>query len=375
MQKTLTCPQGTDIMGIWEWDRFHKKRRLYRVVTIKKVAEMAGVSRSTVSRVINDEQNVSCKVKERVLHTIQELGYSPNNAARSLAKHKTNAIGVVVNNLHDPFFYDLIRGFEQGAAETSYNIVFCSALGGDVVGKERYVRYLSNGVTDGIILYGSYISDEHIINELSKTGFPYVLIENDFSNKNTNCMLIDNLDGAKDAVDYLASLHHTKIAHISGNPNKKVTIDRFNGYLESMHKNSLEIHENYIQHTTADYTSGYERMKTLLSLGENRPTAVFCSDDAIASFAIRAAMDLSFRVPEDISVMGFDNQKILPDNYRGPGITTVEQPLYQIGLDSICLLTKLLENKLTEKRIHNVYSTKIVIRDSVAPYNGVAPRV
>jgi LacI family transcriptional regulator len=338
-----------------------------RMITIREVAEAAKVSRSTVSRVINDAHNVSPEARRLVLDTIKALGYSPNNAARSLAKRKTNAIGVVVNNLHDPFFHDLIKGFEQGAAETSYSVVFCSAFGGDVESKERYVQYLANGVTDGIILYGSYLSDEKIVNSLAETGFHYVLIENDIAGFNTNSLLIDNVGGAEKAVNYLVSLGHKSIAHISGNPNKKVTIDRFNGYLNAMHKNAIEIQQDYIQYTTTNYSSGYEKMEKLISLGERRPTAIFCSDDAIASYAIRAAQDLKLRVPEDISVMGFDNQKILPDLYRGPAITTVAQPLYQIGLDSIRMLTELLESKLKGKKIRKMYTTDIVIKESVAP--------
>lgn len=337
------------------------------MVTIREVAEAANVSRSTVSRVLNNAPNVSPEAKRIVLDAIKALGYSPNNAARSLAKRKTNAIGVVVNNLHDPFFHDLIKGFEAGAAETSYSVVFCSAYGGDVVSKERYVQYLANGVTDGIILYGSYISDEKIIRNLDETGFHYVLIENDTNGNNTNSLLIDNVGGAEKAVNYLVSLGHKAIAHISGNPNKKVTIDRFNGYLNAMHKNMLQIQDDYIQYTTTDYSSGYEKMKKLISLGERRPTAIFCSDDAIASYAIRAAQDFKLRIPEDISIMGFDNQKILPDFYRGPAITTVEQPLYKIGEDSIRLLTDLLENKLKDKKIRKTYTTKIVIKETVAP--------
>lgn len=337
-----------------------------KAITINKIAEIANVSMSTVSRVINNAHNVSPETRMRVIKVIEEVGYSPNSAARSLAKRKSNAIGVVVNNLHDTFFHDIIKGFEQGAAETSYNVVFCSTLGADVAGKERYVRYLANGVTDGIILYGSYYSDENIIKYLSKINFRFVLIENYIEDFNTNSLLIDNVGGAEKAVDYLASLGHRLIAHISGNPNKKVTVDRFNGYLNSMHKNALEIQQDYIQYTTTDYASGYEKMKKLLLLGDNRPTAVFCSDDAIASYAIRAVQDLGLRIPEDISVMGFDNRKILPDSYRGPAITTVSQPLYEIGMDSIHILTKMLENKLKNGKIHKIYSTDIVIKESVA---------
>lgn len=338
------------------------------MVTLKIVAEKAGVSPATVSRVINNSGYVSEDARRKVEKAIEILGYVPNNAARALAKKRTNAIGVVVNNLHDPFFHDLIKGFEDGATETSYNVVFCSTLGEDVAGKERYVKYLTNGVTDGIVLYGSYLSDESIINYLIDINFPLILIENEISGRNVNNLLIDNIGGAEDAVRYLISLGHKRIAHIVGNPNRKVNIDRMNGYINAMHKNAISIDSSHIKYITTGYASGYDKMKELM-LSDNRPTAVFCSDDAIASYAVRAAIDLGLKVPEDVSVMGFDNQTILPDGYRGPDITTMEQPLYRIGKDSICFLTEVLANDGCMQPIRKVYSTKIIIKETVGPVN------
>lgn len=338
------------------------------MATIKDVAALANVSIATVSRVLNSAENVNVDIKERVLTAIKTLGYVPNSAARVLARRKTNAIGVVVNNLHDPFFHDLIKGFEEGAAQTSYNVVFCSALGGDEASKKRYVNYLLSGVTDGIILYGSYLSDEKIISKLAESDSVFVLIENEIEGIETNNLLIDNVNGAENAVDYLASLGHRAIAHISGNPNRTVSIDRLNGYLKSMHKHMLKIKQGYIQHTTTDYKSGYELMKIMMSQNENRPTAVFCCDDAIASYAIKAATEMGLRVPQDVSVMGFDNQKLLPFPYLGPDITTMEQPLVEIGRESIQMITSLLENRQpSQQKIRKVYETRLIQKRSVAP--------
>lgn len=328
------------------------------------VAREAGVSPATVSRVINNSGYVSREIRQKVENAIKTLGYVPNNAARALVNKRTNAIGVVVNNLHDPFFHDLIKGFEDGAAETSYNVVFCSALGGDAAGKDRYVKYLTNGVVDGVVLYGSYLSDEPIINYLIDIKFPLILIENQISGTNINNMLIDNVGGAEKAVNYLISLGHKRIAHIAGNPNRKVTVDRMNGYINAMHRNALNIAPEYIQYVTVDYTSGYEKMKELM-LFDHRPTAVFCGDDAIACYAVLAAMDLGLKIPDDVSVMGFDNQTILPKGYKGPNITTVAQPLYKIGKDSILFLTDVLAKDEQMDPINKIYSTEIVVKETV----------
>ena len=338
-------------------------------VTIKDVAKKSGVSPSTVSRVINGTNVVNKSTREKVMATVKELGYNPNSAARALVKQRTNSIGIVVHNLHDPFFYDLIRGFETGAQHTKYNVIFCSVLGADVESKEKYLRYLTNGVVDAVILYGSYLTDDSIIQYLrEKRSLRYVMIENDVQEFECNKLLIDNMGGAQSAIDYLVKRGHRQIGHICGNPNKKVTVDRLNGYINGMRQNGMEISDGYIRHTSADYHSGYNRMQEMMSL-PIPPSAVFCSDDAIASYAVRAALDMGYRVPGDVSVMGFDNQKILPDGYRGPEITTVSQPLYQIGYDSISLLGKQLENGQEEDFIKKVYKTRIIEKETVGPPN------
>ena len=135
-------------------------------VTIREVAKRANTSPATVSRVINNLGNVTPELCRAVKEAIRELDYNPNHAARSLVKRKTNSIGIIVNNLHDPFFYGLLRGFEEGAQQTSYNVMFCSVVNGDAAMKEKYVRLLSNGMVDGIILYGSYLADESAIRYL-----------------------------------------------------------------------------------------------------------------------------------------------------------------------------------------------------------------
>lgn len=335
--------------------------------TIKDVARISGVSLATVSRVINKTGYVSPELSEKVLSAIRSTGYHPNQAARALVQRRTDSIGVIVHNLHDPFFCDLIRGFEDAAAETSYNVIFASVVGGNLQSKEKYLRYLSGGVVDAVVIYGSYMSDEDMIRYVSSSAnIDYLLIENDIRDLQCNKLLINNLQGACSAVDYLIGKGHSDIAHICGNPNKKITIDRLSGYLETMRSRGLEVKEGYLQHTSSDYRSGYARMQDLLKL-PNRPSAVFCSDDAIASFAVRAALDAGLRVPQDISIMGFDHQVNLPERYRGPDITTVKQPLYEIGFDSISILSRHLKAGTEHSPERKEYDTQIIEQETVCP--------
>ena len=333
--------------------------------TIKDVARVSGVSLATVSRAITGKGYVSKEVREKVMEAVEKTGYHPNQAARALVKRRSGSIGIIVHNLHDPFFYDLIRGFEDAAAEISYKVLFASVVGGNTDSKTEYLHYMSGGVVDAVVMYGSYMSDEEMLRCVSRSStMDYLMIENDIQDFQCNKLLIKNQEGAGKAVRYLIDKGHTKIAHICGNPNKKVTIDRLNGYLETMRFTGLEVCEGYLQHTSSDYRTGYDRMRSLLEL-KNRPSAVFCSDDAIASYAVRAAIDMGFRVPEDISIMGFDLQTNLPEKYRGPDITTVQQPLYKIGNDSIKILAEQLREGIIDKPVRKEYDTMIVEQETV----------
>ncbi len=336
------------------------------MVTIKEIARRSGVSQATVSRVLTNSRPVQMELRERVMEVARELGYVPNTAARALVTRRTDAIGVVVNNLHDPFFHDLIRGFEAGASETDYNVVFCSAMGREMQRKQRYVRYLSNGVVDGIILYGSYNFDETLVRELHATGFPFFLIESYVEGVQTNNFLIDNEDGVYNAVRYLHRHGHRRIAYIAGRQEKRVCVERLNGYYRAMKDLCLKVPAEYVRYIEDGCSDGRPLMARLLELPAHvRPTAVLCYDDAVASYAIRCALERGLRVPQDISVMGFDNQTIPPNGYKGPAITSVSQPLYEIGFDSIIMLSQVLRGE-QEGVVTKHYRTHIAEKESVA---------
>ena len=332
--------------------------------TIKDVAKHAGVSLTTVSRVVNGSDKVSPKTKEKVNNAIKELGYFPNNAARSLVKKQTDSIAILLRNLHDPFFTDLIRGIEDAASVLDRNVIFCSP-GKNEAARDRYIEYLTNGISDGIILYGSLFTDRAMIDHLNDVHFPFLLIENNFQNIPVNQFLIDNITGARNAVQYLIQRKHTKIAHIMGNPNKKVILERFNGYTEAMQANQLLIRDYYIQIAFNDSGISMEQLKEImLKPQEERPTAIFCSSDKLAIQVIHSLLALGFSVPDDVSVIGYDNLRSYDINYRGPRITSVRQPLYEIGYDSMITIDEILKGSL-QTPVSKCYSTALVEHDTV----------
>ena len=336
------------------------------MVTVKEVAKHAGVSLGTVSRVINGAQNVSPAIRERVQDSIKTLGYFPNNAARSLVRRQAGSIAVLLRNLHSPFFTDLIRGFEDGMHQAKRNLFFCS-LGKDQQFRDQYIQFLTGGVSDAIILYGSLFTDQPIIEHLLSINFPFLLIENNFQSMNVNQFLVKNHEGAQNAVNYLVEKGHTRIAHFMGDPNKKVNLDRFTGYTQAMHANRLLIRDDYLCQTMSESATAYQLAQELMRRpAETRPTAIFCCSDRIAASAIMGITDLGFSVPGDISVIGFDNQRFPHENYSGPRITGICQPLYQMGLDSIKTITDVLDGTLKEP-VTRLYDTTLQEYETVGP--------
>lgn len=336
------------------------------MITVKEVAKHAGVSAATVSRVINGANNVSPEIRKRVKESIKTLGYFPNNAARSLVLRHAGSIAVLLHNLHSPFYSDLIRGIEDGSESCGRDVIFCS-LGKNQEKRDHYIQFLTNGTSDAIILYGSMFSDQPIIEHLYSVNFPFLLVENNFQSLPVNQILIDNVEGARNAVEYLIDEGHSRIAHFMGSPNKKVNLERFNGYTQAMQKHGFPIEEDYIKNIFTDDDLAYRMAQELMQQPAGmRPTAVFCSSDRIASKAIQGILDLGFSVPADISVVGFDNQLTYDTSYKGPLISSVKQPLYEIGKDSIQYLAKILDGE-QQTPFSKVYKTELVKLDTVAP--------
>lgn len=331
-------------------------------VSIKDIAKTAGVSQSTVSRVLNNTCIVSEELRDKVMNAVEAMDYVPNQAARFLVSNRTNTIGVIVNNMHDPFFYNLIKGFETGAQNVGYNVIFASVLGSNPNNKKKYIEYFSNGTVDGLVLYGSRFDDNTLMKYLGG-NIKCVLIENDFKQENCINLLVDNVGGMKSGVHYLYSKGFRNIAYISGNPTRKAMSDRLKGFFDGVCEDKLNMSKCIVDYVLDENEEAYEIVKRLIS-GGMRYDAFLCADDAIASYTIKALEDAGYRVPEDVSVLGYDNREILPHWYKGKDITTIEQPLFQMGKDSIELLSDFLKNK-DQTSYSKCYETRIVEKETV----------
>jgi len=227
--------------------------------TIKDVAELAEVHPSTVSRVINNDSRISEKTKNKVLFVINKLGYTPNAIARGLKTKRTYTLGMLIPDITNPFFAEIGRGVEDAANKNSFNVILCNT--DDKLKKERtYLKILKGKRVDGLILGTAHIKDKSIL-ELEKNNFPYILVSRNIEGLNKNCIIIDDVDGAVMAAEYLIRLGHRRIAHITGPLTVRAAINRLKGYKLALKKYEIEYRDELVGEGDFRIKGGYQVMK------------------------------------------------------------------------------------------------------------------
>jgi Transcriptional regulators len=319
---------------------------------------MSGVSKTTVSRVINNQPGVSLETRTKVQAAIKKLNYVPNQAARSLVSRKSGVIGVIYNEFNATVYLKLANYLEKYAAQYNYNIVFCSS-NDDFDSKSRYVQYFTGGAADGLILFGSDTKDRELIRKILNAGFPLVLIENYFKDIKVNDVIINNFSGAVNAVNYLIGLGHRKIAHITGNIDHKVALERMNGYINALKESRIAYNKEYVVVTDSGEQSGSKAVEQLLNLAEP-PTAIFTFNDIQGYEVIQRASELGVRIPQELSVVGFDNIydiiRFIPSNIR---LTSMKQPVEKVAEAAIRLLITNIDNSNAQSQILS-FETEII---------------
>lgn len=329
-------------------------------VTIKDVAKLAGVSISTVSRVINDSKPVTDEVKQRVLDVIKETGYIPNPLARSLVTKKSKLIGVIVPEVSDSFVNEILNGIEAVSKMYDYDILLVNTYS-DKEQELESIKLLKTKQVEGIVML-SWILDEDHVNAMKESRIPAVYISKTARNYDIYTVSTSNEDATYDMTEYLIKNGHEDIAFIM--TSKEETIlerERRTGYERALKDNNIKIDEKLIKYGLTDYEGGYNSMKELLD-DKIIPSAVFVTGDEAAVGAINAIFDAGYNVPEDISVAGFNDTK-LAKIYR-PKLTTVYQPLFDMGAVAIRAIIKLINGEVVEeKQIELPY--QIMERESV----------
>ncbi len=333
--------------------------------TIKDVAKMAGVSISTVSRVVNDSKPVSPDARRRVLNAIDVLDYEPNEIARSLVTRKSNIIGVIVEDFGLSFVSQVLRGVEEVARMYDYDILVSSTYG-DAENENRLMKILLQKQVEGIVVI-TESNNEDRVQYLKELKIPVSYLNRYYRNDEISTVTINNTDALEDIVDYLYGMGHTKIAYIGLERDFNRTVDRFkhSGYVEAMKKNGLK--ENVINILDNSEEAYMDLMAKLVKeIKEEKITALAVFSDEAAIKIMNLLLDEGIKVPEDVSVTGMGDIT-MAELYR-PKLTTVKEPLYDYGAVSIRSIIKTIkgEEKMPKEKV--ILPSFIVERESVKKY-------
>jgi LacI family transcriptional regulator len=352
------CNNFGNVTGNLSLFRGIAMRKTKRMVTIQDVAKSAGVSVTTVSRVLNGRVDVASETQDRIRSVIDELGYTTNLAARSMRSFKKNMVGLIMPDIAYPFAIEVMKGVNRAIAESDFDLLVYTTgdvrKSGRASHEQKYVSLLNNSITDGIIIVAP-VTGEFV------TDAPIVSIDPLMSEPSYASVHATNYQGALDAMEYLTGLGHTRIGFISGRAELESSTRRLLGYRAALKKARLPIDERLI--ASGDYTTetGITCARQLLSLG-NPPTAIFASNDQMAMGVFQVAQEMGLRIPQDLSVVGFDN--IMESKYMG--LTTVDQFISEMGYVATRMLIRLINGDPLESQTYKM-QTKLVIRNSCQP--------
>lgn len=336
-------------------------------MNIKTVAALAGVSPSTVSRVLSGNDYVNAETRQRVLKAIEQTGYTPNSLAASLKKGTSNTICLFVPSIQNMIFPIITRGVEDTARKNGFTVVLCNTDEDCEVEKE-YIGKMKTRWIDGFIMCGMIPKAEYV-RDLRKEGFPLVLV-NRFEPQDEGKMdivSVDNFRAAYDATEYLIRTGRRRIAFAMGAEELWFYRERRRGYRAALEDHGISYQENFVMCETTKDEGFYYRTQELMRLPkEKRPDAVFCSSDPKAFDVLHALHDAGIRIPKEVSVMGFDNVEL--SAIIEPPLTTVHQPLYEMGVAAADRLIREIrykeKNGTLPQPVHEVMDTTLIVRKS-----------
>jgi LacI family repressor for deo operon, udp, cdd, tsx, nupC, and nupG len=331
------------------------------MVTIKDVAKLANVSIATVSRSLAEPAKVSDKTREKVMRAVESSGYVANVLAQNFRRRRSNTVVVLVPDIANPFFANIIKGIEQVARRHQYRVLL-----GDTQGSEdserAYGELAAQKQADGVICLGRSIPFPYRKGRksLDPDWPPFVMACEYHGEIPVPAVCIDNVAAAQEAVAHLLALGHRDIAYINGPKDSILCEDRFLGYSQGLRKSRIRLKRRWVVQGDFTLKSGYAAMKALL-VGGPRPTAVFCANDEMAIGAMQACRDEGLELPSDMSIVGFDD--IVFAQYTSPRLTTIQQPSHEIGESAMMLMLGILTGE-KPKAARVILPYKLELRES-----------
>lgn len=338
----------------------------FNQVTIKDIARELGISPSTVSRALKDHPDISVQTKKAVNELAEKLNYQPNIVALNLRQKKTNTIGVIIPEIVHFFFSTVISGIEDVAYTAGYNVIIAQS-------NESYQRELTdmkalfNSRVDGMLISISRETEkyDHIESIISK-GMPIVFYDRMYNSPTSSKVIVDDYAGAKEGVKHLIEQGCKRIAHLNGNPNLIISIDRLRGYKDALEESGLKYDESLVVGVpSGTFEEGKIGMNKILSLNP-MPDAVFAGNDPMAMGAMMAIKEKGLKIPDDIAILGFSNWFF--GELMEPSLTSIDQPGFEMGQEAARLLIRQIEMKDKEdfdpQPETKILKTRLIIRNS-----------
>ncbi len=331
--------------------------------TINDVAKLAGVSKKTVSRVLNNEPNVTDKTRQKVKDAFEQLSYKPSPQARGLASKQSFLIGLLYFNPNTSYVNDIQTGAMNVCNKAGYHLIIHREDNNNVHLLNDLNNFVSQSQLDGLILTPPFSDKLELLEMLDEHSVPYVRVAPTTRLSASSCVTNNDEQSAYDMTQYLIDLGHTKVGFIKGHPEHNASEQRLSGYKRALENNHIVLNKNYLTQGYFDFKSGEKCARQLLSM-DVPPTAIFASNDYMAAGVFKVASQRNLSVPHNLSIAGFDDAPI--SRHIWPSLTTIQQPVQELSSNAVELLLKAIRNKGSENNLMQLHSN-LIIRESCAP--------
>jgi DNA-binding LacI/PurR family transcriptional regulator len=334
------------------------------MTTIDDVAKKAGASKSSVSRVLNKNfEHMSEDMKQRILQVIKELNYTPNSLAQSLKTKKTQVIGIIISDISNPLWAEVLSGVQNECMKNGYSLMVSSS-GEDPAVEAENVQILKNKQADGLIINTTGTNTD-VLKALLDEKYPFVLLDRIPEDVLADAVIVDNILGATKALQFLIEQGHRRIAiFLYPTANKSPRIKRLEGYKQALLKHGLQVDESLIKICPQERGSGVAATLEVLSI-KDRPTAIFSTHTFLNLEVITGVKKAGFKVPKDVSVIGYDDFPWVP--LLDPPLSTVAQPAFEMGVNAAALLVNKIKSKRQKKSRIIQLEPKLIVRGSTCP--------